>query len=40
MRVSIDEACADDPALRQRVEELLQAIEAASDFLEKPGLGT
>jgi WD40 repeat protein len=30
------EACAGDPALRQRVEALLQAHEAAGNFLEQP----
>jgi eukaryotic-like serine/threonine-protein kinase len=32
----LDEACAGDAALRQRVEELLQAGEEAGDFLEGP----
>jgi eukaryotic-like serine/threonine-protein kinase len=32
----LDEACAGDPVLRQRVEELLQASAAAGDFLENP----
>ncbi len=32
----LDEACAGDAALRQRVEELLQASEEAGDFLESP----
>ena len=32
----LDEACAGDAALRQRVEELLQASDAAGDFLESP----
>jgi hypothetical protein len=30
----LDEACAGDSALRQRIEELLQASAAAGDFLE------
>ena len=34
----LDEACADDPALRQRVEALLQAHEKAGDFLERPAV--
>jgi len=32
----LDEACAGDAALRQRVEELLQASEAVGAFLENP----
>jgi serine/threonine protein kinase/WD40 repeat protein len=32
----LDHACAGDAALRQRVEELLQAGDAAGDFLENP----
>jgi hypothetical protein len=32
----LDEVCADDDALRQRVEELLRASEAAGAFLESP----
>ncbi len=32
----LDEACAGDAALRQRVEELLQARDEAGDFLESP----
>jgi hypothetical protein len=32
----LDEACAGDAALRQRVEELLQAGEQAGAFLESP----
>ena len=32
----LDEACAADPALRQRVEELLQAAAKAETFLETP----
>ena len=32
----LDEACAGDPALRQRVEELLQAGATAGAFLESP----
>src|SRR5437879_1258379 len=37
----LDEACAGDPALRQRVEDLLGAYAAAEGFLEapRPGLG-
>ena len=32
----LDQACADDPALRERVEALLRAEGAAGDFLESP----
>jgi eukaryotic-like serine/threonine-protein kinase len=32
----LDQACADDPALRERVEALLGAHAAAGDFLESP----
>ena len=32
----LDEACADDASLRQRVEELLQASDEAGNFLESP----
>src|SRR3954469_422275 len=32
----LDQACADDPALRERVEALLRAEGAAGDFLERP----
>src|ERR1039457_4034987 len=32
----LDEACAGDPALRQRIDELLQAGDAAGDFLKSP----
>jgi len=32
----LEQACASDPALRQRVEELLQAHEQAESFLEPP----
>ena len=35
----LDEACAGDAALRQRVEELLHASEAAGAFLESPASG-
>src|ERR1019366_7170465 len=35
----LDEACADDPALRQRLEALLRDHEAASAFLETPPPG-
>jgi serine/threonine protein kinase/tetratricopeptide (TPR) repeat protein len=35
----LDEACAGDEALRQRVEELLQAGEEASNFLQNPAPG-
>src|SRR4030095_7420633 len=35
----LDEACADDPALRQRLEELLQVHEDAITFLENPPPG-
>jgi eukaryotic-like serine/threonine-protein kinase len=35
----LDEACAGDAALRQRVEGLLRAHEQAEDFLEKPRAG-
>src|SRR5262249_31240635 len=34
----LDQACADDPGLRQRVEALLRAQEAAGNFLEPPAL--
>ena len=34
----LDEACADDPAMRQRVEALLQAHEKAGDYLERPAV--
>src|ERR1019366_7649719 len=32
----LDEACAGDAALRQRIEELLQASDEAGNFLENP----
>src|SRR6266446_2763622 len=35
----LDEACAGDAALRQRVEELLRANEEAVDFLQDPAPG-
>src|ERR1035438_10542590 len=35
----LDEACAGDAALRQRVDELLLVDEPAGDFLEKPAYG-
>jgi len=35
----LDEACAGDAVLRQRVEELLQATEEAGSFLENPASG-
>src|SRR6185436_19496412 len=35
----LDEACAGDAALRQRVEELLRATEEAGAFLQVPALG-
>jgi WD40 repeat protein len=35
----LDDACAGDPALRQRVEELLRANDESGSFLEPPGLG-
>src|ERR1035438_2565153 len=35
----LDKACAGDPALRQRVEALLQAHEQAEGFLEAPPRG-
>ena len=35
----LDEACAGDAALRQRVEELLQANDQAENFLESPPAG-
>jgi len=35
----LDEACAGDATLRQRVEELLQASEEAGGFLQDPALG-
>jgi hypothetical protein len=34
----LDEACAEDLTMRQRVEKLLQAHEAAGDFLGKPAI--
>src|SRR4051812_48694885 len=34
----LDEACADDQALRREVESLLAAHERAGDFLETPGI--
>ena len=34
----LDEACADDPAMRQRVEALLHAHEKAGDYLERPAI--
>ena len=39
-RAYLDDACAEDSALRQRVEELLQAGEGAGDFLERPVAGS
>src|SRR6266566_2123857 len=35
----LDEACAGDAALRQRIEELLRANEEAGGFLQHPALG-
>ena len=35
----LEEACAGDPALRQRVEELLKAGEEAGAFLKEPAPG-
>src|SRR5262249_44849925 len=35
----VDQACAGDPGLRQRVEALLRAQGAAGSFLEPPGPG-
>src|SRR6516165_3466917 len=35
----LDQTCADDPGLRQRVEELLRASEDAEDFLQEPAPG-
>src|SRR5208283_5865270 len=35
----LDEACAGDAALRQRVEQLLRASEEAGAFLESPAPG-
>jgi len=35
----LDQACAGDAALRQRLEELLSVGEAAGEFLEKPAQG-
>ncbi len=35
----LDQACAEDPALRQRVEALLRAQEAAGSFLQAPPSG-
>jgi serine/threonine protein kinase/WD40 repeat protein len=32
----LDQACAGEPAMRQRLEELLQIDESAADFLEQP----
>src|ERR1017187_2853491 len=32
----LDQACAGDAALRQRIEELLQASDEAGNFLESP----
>src|SRR5438270_279964 len=37
-RAYLDEACAQDLPLRQRVETLLQSHEAAGDFLGKPAI--
>src|SRR3954466_3848125 len=34
----LDEACAGDPALRQRVEALLRTHEKVGDFLERPAV--
>ena len=34
----LDKACADDPLLRQRVEELLQAHDVGGSFLEQPAV--
>src|SRR5262249_16672406 len=34
----LDEVCAGDPALRQRVEALLRSHEEAGSFLEQPAL--
>ena len=34
----LDEACADDPAMRRRVEALLHANEKAGRYLERPAL--
>ena len=34
----LDEACAGDAALRQRVEALLHALEMAGDYLERPAV--
>jgi serine/threonine protein kinase/Flp pilus assembly protein TadD len=35
----LDDACGDDTQLRRRVEHLLEAFDAESQFLEKPALG-
>ena len=35
----LDDACAGDPALRQRVKELLRFEDQAGDFLEEPAPG-
>src|SRR6266496_1206070 len=35
----LDEACAGDGVLRQRVEQLLRSSEQAGDFLQEPALG-
>src|SRR5215471_3408286 len=35
----LDQTCSSDPALRQRVEELLRASENAEEFLQQPAPG-
>src|SRR5947207_9404348 len=35
----LEQACTGDPALRQRVEQLLLALEQAEDFLDAPPTG-
>ena len=35
----LDDACESDPALRQRVEGLLRALDRSGEFLQKPALG-
>jgi WD40 repeat protein/serine/threonine protein kinase len=35
----LDQACAGDPALRQRIERLLERHQQADSFLESPGVG-
>src|SRR5215213_2742587 len=35
----LNETCAEEPALRQRVEELLESSEQAAEFLQEPAPG-